>query len=510
MSSVDEIAEFWDARYLSAGEAAWRILGFHITSKDPSVTALPVHTPKSTLFHQYERTHQSTSTLSKLDRYFCRPRGSFEDNDYHMKYVDRLGNDVIAKFTEELSQFCDEAIAIWMSLLDRRRLMSSFAAADKDTTSVLFEEAAATCETDMQQRVAAIPQQIILEHLLANQLGSRPQKPTAFRCEQWLDINALHRYYRDASKHNGLLNQKLHNKLYKNLWNYQQKCWINATDGLRSDKLVKYPWPSCTSRACDVQVSGTAQPNSIQEPNIGGGVSQFQEETVPPSQMKDIPHEKLPATVEEMEKSWADACKWHAMKKKQAIKTLKEIKANKLSAIQKGGGSSGDHKGNGGSKGGGGHRAQGSGDVHGSSLLKTLGSGNAASSGTSFTLLSHALHLKIFDGDLYDSSGYDVFHPFPANSNVMDAALRMKDKAAIRRIHVYTSHSSNVPPATAPYDVMISDELMVRGLQQGWGIKDWKMYGNLETLESFLELPLVILHHKGEGDDDDEGEGDDE
>ncbi|KAF8511530.1 hypothetical protein JB92DRAFT_2831135 [Gautieria morchelliformis] len=87
----------------------------------------------------------------------------------------------------------------------------------------------------------------------------------------------------------------------------------------------------------------------------------------------------------------------------------------------------------------------------------------------------------------------------------------MKDKAAIHCICMYTPHSSNVPPPTAPYDVMISNELMVGELQQGWGIKGWKTYGNLETLEYFLELPLVILHREGEGEGDNEcaagGEG---
>ncbi|KIP08003.1 hypothetical protein PHLGIDRAFT_46749, partial [Phlebiopsis gigantea 11061_1 CR5-6] len=40
---VDEIEDYWKARYLSAMEATWRILGFSITRKEPAVTALPVH-----------------------------------------------------------------------------------------------------------------------------------------------------------------------------------------------------------------------------------------------------------------------------------------------------------------------------------------------------------------------------------------------------------------------------------------------------------------------------------
>ena len=52
---IDEIEDFWHARYLSAGEAAWRILGFHLTSKEPAITALPVHVPDAIHHHQYSR-----------------------------------------------------------------------------------------------------------------------------------------------------------------------------------------------------------------------------------------------------------------------------------------------------------------------------------------------------------------------------------------------------------------------------------------------------------------------
>lgn len=77
MQSIDEIDDYWQARYLSAGEAVWRILGFHVTKKEPAVTALPIHLPSSRSHHQYQRTRQQTSTLSHLDHYFRRPSGSF-------------------------------------------------------------------------------------------------------------------------------------------------------------------------------------------------------------------------------------------------------------------------------------------------------------------------------------------------------------------------------------------------------------------------------------------------
>jgi hypothetical protein len=66
---VDEIDNYWNARYLSAGEAAWRTLGYAITHKRPSVTPLPVHLPYSDSC--------STDTKSLLQHYFARPLGQF-------------------------------------------------------------------------------------------------------------------------------------------------------------------------------------------------------------------------------------------------------------------------------------------------------------------------------------------------------------------------------------------------------------------------------------------------
>ena len=75
----NEIDLFWTGRYLSAGEAAWRILGVHITRKDPGVTCLPIHLESSTRHHQYFRKNKVTSVMSLLDRYFLRPPGLFRD-----------------------------------------------------------------------------------------------------------------------------------------------------------------------------------------------------------------------------------------------------------------------------------------------------------------------------------------------------------------------------------------------------------------------------------------------
>jgi hypothetical protein len=64
---INEIQEFWDARYLSSGEAAWRIMGFKITRKEPAVTAIPVHLPGSQTNHQYHRNNSEHSSLSNLN-----------------------------------------------------------------------------------------------------------------------------------------------------------------------------------------------------------------------------------------------------------------------------------------------------------------------------------------------------------------------------------------------------------------------------------------------------------
>jgi hypothetical protein len=78
--AVDEIEEFWKARYLSTGEGMWRILGFHITKKSPSVTALPIHLAQSTRCYQYQRKNDSASKLSLLDRYFLRLTATVQIN----------------------------------------------------------------------------------------------------------------------------------------------------------------------------------------------------------------------------------------------------------------------------------------------------------------------------------------------------------------------------------------------------------------------------------------------
>ena len=89
---------------------------------------------------------------------------------YQMKFVGRLGNDVVAKFTQELLLLCDEALHRNLDVIaGSPELNLVLAAAKKDATSVLYDKAAASCETDMQRWVVDILPRHQIIHLLANQ-----------------------------------------------------------------------------------------------------------------------------------------------------------------------------------------------------------------------------------------------------------------------------------------------------------------------------------------------------
>jgi hypothetical protein len=90
-NTIDKVSDYVDGRYLSAPEAAWRILGFEITSKDPSVTCLPVHLPGENIPQFTQGTSDQGSTTSLLIRYFHRPNLPQFENisylDYFQLYV---------------------------------------------------------------------------------------------------------------------------------------------------------------------------------------------------------------------------------------------------------------------------------------------------------------------------------------------------------------------------------------------------------------------------------------
>lgn len=88
---INELDEYWNVRYLTATEGIWRIFGFHVTSKYPSVSPLPVHLPNSVRHTQYYRRNETASSMSLLKRYFARPEGHFEfDVDPGLRSFDSL------------------------------------------------------------------------------------------------------------------------------------------------------------------------------------------------------------------------------------------------------------------------------------------------------------------------------------------------------------------------------------------------------------------------------------
>ena len=82
---IDEVDDYLRGRYLSSAEAIWRIAGFHITRKTPSVETLPVHLPHSRRRRVYQQRHRPPG-LSLLDRYFLRPSGTFMLHDVIMEF----------------------------------------------------------------------------------------------------------------------------------------------------------------------------------------------------------------------------------------------------------------------------------------------------------------------------------------------------------------------------------------------------------------------------------------
>lgn len=98
---INEIAQFWDGRYLSAGEAVWRIFGYSISRKDPAVSALPIHLPGSRSRHQYHLRNGESSTVSKLDRYFHRPSGTYVHDNIEQRFADLSYTEYYQRFRLE-------------------------------------------------------------------------------------------------------------------------------------------------------------------------------------------------------------------------------------------------------------------------------------------------------------------------------------------------------------------------------------------------------------------------
>jgi hypothetical protein len=96
---TNEIKDYVDGRYLSSPEAAWRILGFHITNKNPSVRSLSVHLPGENI-PQFLKEESASSLI----RYFHRPlEPSFE----HLTYI-QYNQDYIAYHYSEDDILADD------------------------------------------------------------------------------------------------------------------------------------------------------------------------------------------------------------------------------------------------------------------------------------------------------------------------------------------------------------------------------------------------------------------
>jgi hypothetical protein len=85
---VDEIDDSWNARYLSAGEAAWRIMGYNVAKKEPAVTAVSVHLSDNQSNCQYDRRDGTSSAMSSLNHYFSRPLGTFTYEGHRRSFSD--------------------------------------------------------------------------------------------------------------------------------------------------------------------------------------------------------------------------------------------------------------------------------------------------------------------------------------------------------------------------------------------------------------------------------------
>ena len=69
--SQDEIKDYLDARCLSASETAWRIFGFQINHREPSVSPLPIHllAHDQVIFEEGSEQAALQTTVLMLDRY---------------------------------------------------------------------------------------------------------------------------------------------------------------------------------------------------------------------------------------------------------------------------------------------------------------------------------------------------------------------------------------------------------------------------------------------------------
>ena len=87
---TDEIQQYLSARYVSASEAVWRILGFRTYEFFPTVKTLPVHLPgEDSLVFEHGNEDDVLDAVPLLDRYFARPTDAqFDDILYEQYFCD--------------------------------------------------------------------------------------------------------------------------------------------------------------------------------------------------------------------------------------------------------------------------------------------------------------------------------------------------------------------------------------------------------------------------------------
>ena len=89
-AETNEIENYKRGRYVSANEAAWRLLGFHTHHREPAVKTISVHLPGRELIAFTPGLEQrATETyLSELDRYYNRPSGEPWDSLTLLQYYE--------------------------------------------------------------------------------------------------------------------------------------------------------------------------------------------------------------------------------------------------------------------------------------------------------------------------------------------------------------------------------------------------------------------------------------
>lgn len=116
---IDEIVDYVNGRYLSAPESAWRILAFDITSKEPSVTCLPVHLPGQNTPQFAQGTAHHGSSASLLIRYFNRPR---EPQFLNLLYTEYFQQYLLYKWDPQTPLLDDEFLEQVILGTDRRKV----------------------------------------------------------------------------------------------------------------------------------------------------------------------------------------------------------------------------------------------------------------------------------------------------------------------------------------------------------------------------------------------------